>query len=86
MTNIIIARAKISTNITEYSEAKSKYKESIANEGHTEASVLLATTIKTIVGNVRYDELFQLVRDGDTRLIEALEITSETILLDTFDL
>ncbi len=46
----------------------------------------MATTIKTIVGNVRYDELFQLVRDGDTRLIEALEITSETILLDTFDL
>ncbi len=70
----------------EYERLDSEYIGAIANDDRTAAAVLMESTIQTIVGKVRHDELFRLVRDGDTWLIDELEITSETILPKTFDL
>jgi len=69
-----------------YERLDSEYKGSIANEGHTEGSVLMATTFKTMAGKVRCVELFRLVRDGETWQIDDLEISDETILPKTFEL
>ncbi len=43
------------------------------------ATVLMRVTIGSLVGPVEHDEVFRLVRDGDTWLIDDLEVVNEKI-------
>ena len=43
------------------------------------ATILVRATIGTMAGKVEHDEVFRLVRDGDTWLIDEIEVVNEYI-------
>jgi hypothetical protein len=59
-------------------ERKSSEVKGVVTSGDT-ATVLVGVNIDSLVGPVEHDEVFRLVRDGDTWLIDGLEVTNEKI-------
>ena len=43
------------------------------------ATILVRATVETVAGKVEHDEVFRLIRDGDTWLIDDLEVVNEDI-------
>jgi hypothetical protein len=59
-------------------ERKSSEITGVITNGDT-ATVLMRVTIGSLVGPVEHDEVFRLVRDGDTWLIDEIEVVNEDI-------
>ena len=60
-----------------YERMNSEIKGVVTNEDT--ATVLVRTRINSFVGPVEHDEVFRLVRDGDTWLLDDLEVANDKI-------
>ena len=43
------------------------------------ATILMRVTVETVAGKVEHDEVYRLIRDGDTWLIDELKVANEKI-------
>jgi predicted RNA-binding Zn ribbon-like protein len=60
-----------------YERLRSEIKGVVSNEDT--ATVLMRVNIGSLVGPVEHEEVFRLIRYGDTWLIDGLEVTNEKI-------